>query len=757
MPSRKLIRAIAVPAVLTLASASPVLGAVQAGTASAAAAEAEAPRPNLIFVMADDLGWADLSTDLANGGYGNDYNETPRIDQLAEEGQSFTEAYASVQCSPTRTALHTGQYATRPTNNVYAVGGIGGSTSAPLRGVTQGRVSEDGRTAIPVNYPTVGETLQYAGYTTGYTGKFHVTGSAEEIVNNHGYDESWGGGPNSHATEYFATDGQFNNTVAPALDQFAADYTQEYVDENIAPYSVGVSEQQLDALVGTDKHVTDAQTDATLDFIDRSKGEPFFAWVSQFAPHFPVNDGQARPDLLAKYRAKAPGQAPAKPSYGALTEGVDQSVARIVDYLEETPDPRNGNKPLAENTVVIFTSDNGGEEDPVSAGAFNGPLRADKGQLFEGGIRVPWIVWSKNPALVRGGGTTNDTIVNSTDLYTTLASYAQAKLPTTTFPLDGVDLKPAISQGTTIDRAHFHQLPGYVGAQAPGAIVREGRWKLYYQYTDSSFELYDLTADIGETTNLAAQEPERVLELGQRLIGWLDETNAPLATLRDGQEPRVRENFTGTTYANGEVKQHLRETITISPGDQVPFFLPKAEPAPEDPVFPGAPTPTVSGAAIAGRTVSAVPGTWPSGTTLSYQWYADGAALAGARGATLAVPRAAVGKALSVAVTGTKAGHRATTTTSAATLRTAVTGTVRITGRARVGKTLRAAVSGWTPGAKVGYRWHLGSQVKVTAKPALTLKRAHAGKRVRLTVVVTKAGHTTVSGTSARTAKVARR
>ena len=127
-------------------------------------------------------------------------------------------------------------------------------------------------------------------------------------MTSHGYDESWGGSPNSHATYYFATNNQFNDSVAPALDTFAGDYTQEYVDQFIAPYSSGVSDAQLDALVGTDKHVTDAQTDATLDFIDRSKDEPFFAWVSEYAPHFPVNDAQARADLLAKYRARPPAR-----------------------------------------------------------------------------------------------------------------------------------------------------------------------------------------------------------------------------------------------------------------------------------------------------------------------------------------------------------------------------------------------------------------------------------------------------------------
>jgi arylsulfatase A-like enzyme len=581
MPSRKLFTAIAAPAVLTLASVAPVLGGTQVGTATAAPGghgPSQAPRPNLVFVMADDLGWSDLGTGLVNGGNGNDYNETPRLDRLAAEGQSFTEAYASVQCSPTRTALHTGQYAVRPTNNTYAVSGIAGQAGDPLLGAPHGRPG-DGRSAIPVDDTTIGETLQQAGYTTAYSGKFHVAATAEEIVASHGFDENWGGFNTGGPNNYFAVDGQFSTAVSPSLDQFAGDYTEEYVEENIEPYSVGVDEARLDALVGTDKHVTDAVTDATLDFIGRNKAEPFFAFVSEFAPHFPVNDAQARPDLLEKYRAKTPGSDPAKPSYGALVEGVDQSVARIVDYLEETPDPRNGGRPLADNTLVIFTSDNGGEEDPVIAGADNGPLREDKGWAFEGGVRVPWIVWSGNPDLVRGGGRTNETIVNSTDLYTTLASYAQAELPAGV-PLDGIDLKPAFSRGTKINRDHFHHIPGYVRfsgelQSAPFSSVRDGRWKLYYNYTDGSFELYDLKADIGETTDLAADKPGLTHRLGEKLIAWLDETDAPLATLREGQPPRVIEDVTGEIYANGTVTPRRGETITVTAGQQVPFVLPR--------------------------------------------------------------------------------------------------------------------------------------------------------------------------------------
>ena len=266
MPSRKLFTAIAAPAVLTLASVAPALGGTQAGTASAAPAKpalvaGAAPQPRLRHGRRPRLGRPEHRPDQRRLRQ-RLQRDARSSTSSRRRGRVFTEAYASVQCSPTRTALHTGQYATRPTNNVYAVSGIAGPAGDPLRGVTQGRLAEDGRTAVPVGYTTIGETLQGAGYATGYSGKFHVAGSADEIVASHGFDENWGGSQNSHATYYFATNDQFNDSVSPTLDQFAADYTQDYVDANIAPYSHGVSEAQLDALVGTDKHVTDAQTDA---------------------------------------------------------------------------------------------------------------------------------------------------------------------------------------------------------------------------------------------------------------------------------------------------------------------------------------------------------------------------------------------------------------------------------------------------------------------------------------------------------------
>ncbi|KAA1424518.1 sulfatase [Mumia zhuanghuii] len=577
MPSSKLLGAIAAPAVLSMVCTGLVFAA-QPGQAAPPAAPAgskhdhrKAPRPNIVYVMADDLGWSDLGTGRTNGGHGNDFNETPVLDSLAEEGAVFDNAYASPQCAPTRSALLTGQYATRPTNNIYAVGGINNTTTSPLVGVPQGR-ADGAVNAVPTEFPTFAETLQDAGYSTGYAGKFHVAATAQEIVESHGFDESWGGGPWSHATVYHASGGTFNDTVAPELDKYAADYSQEYVDENIAPYSQGVSEEQVDALVGTPKHVTDAITDAAIDYIDRSKDKdkPFFTYLSQYAPHFPVANFQARTDLLAKYQAKTPAADPASPAYAALVEGIDQSVARVIDYLEETPDPRNHGRPLADNTLVIFTSDNGGE---TNQGSFNEPLRGRKSELYDGGVRIPWIVWSGNRDLVKPRST-NHTVINGVDLYPTLASYAGAKLPKRV-PLDGIDLRPAFSKGRELDRDLFHHLPGYIrGGAEPGSTIRSGRWKLYYFYTDQRFELYDLQSDIGETDDVSERHPRLVRSLGTKLGAWLDRTSAPLATLRAGQPPVVIDGFTGLTYAEGRLARHRGDTITIEPGEEVPFVLP---------------------------------------------------------------------------------------------------------------------------------------------------------------------------------------
>lgn len=564
-----LLTGLAGAAIASLAASA--ISAPTAGPASAAHPAHRQPRPNIVFVLADDLGWSDVSTGRTNLGNPNDFNETPAIERLAQEGAVFDNAYACINCAPTRAALLTGEYAQRPTNNIYIVDDLNrGGDDTLLEGPPQGL--PDGRVALPDEAVTVAETLQTAGYATGYVGKFHVTRSADDIVAEHGFDENWGGSQAGNASAYHASNGQFNNSISPSLDQFAGDYTAEYVRDNIAPYSHGVSAAQLDALVGTDKHVSDAVGDAAIDFVDRHAEEPFFAFVSEFAVHSPVGNPQARRDLLAKYQAKTPGSSPAKPSYAALTEGLDQTIARLVHHLETTPDPRNPGHDLADNTLVVFSSDNGGRAD---LGAFNGPLKGQKGELDEGGVRVPWIVWSQNRDLVDRGALVH-TPINGTDLYPTVASWAGARLPRG-IPFDGKDLGRAVASGSDHrPKARFAHLPGYLvdtgRDQHPQSSVRDGRWKLVYSYEDASWELYDLVSDLGEQHNLAARRPRVVADLGKKLIRWLDRTNAPLATLRAGMAPLVLK-VDGATYADGRADWRHRGTITVEPGDEVPLVL----------------------------------------------------------------------------------------------------------------------------------------------------------------------------------------
>jgi len=563
---------LAAPAVLTLAAVAPALVPSPAATGAtvAAAHDKAPPKPNVVFVLADDMGWADLSTGRTNLGHPSDYNQTPALARLAEEGVSFDNAYACLNCAPSRAALMSGVYAPREQNNIYAVDNLDrGGDDTLLLGAEEGDPTGD--VVLPAETQTVAETLDAAGYDTGYIGKFHIARSPEDITTIHGWGENWGGSHAGNATAYHASDGRFNNSISPSLDAYAAPYTQEYVDDNIAPYSHGVSEAQLDALVGTDKHVSDALGDATLDFIDRHSSKPIFAWMSEYAVHSPVGDVQARDDLLAKYKAKAPGTTPAKPSYAALAEGLDQTVARLVDHLETTPDPRNPGHPLADNTLVLLSSDNGGRAD---LGAYNGPLKGQKGELDEGGVRVPFIAWSKNPALVKGGRVVSEPI-NGTDLYPTLADLGQATLPKDV-PFDGTSLRGVLANGATVHRPLFAHMPGYLveggREQRPQSSVRDGDWKLLYSYESGAWELYDLAADIGETRNLASARPDVVQRLGQELVRWLDRTDAPLATLRPGKAP-VTVTVDGTTYADGSRHHYDGATLTIEPGQEVPLVL----------------------------------------------------------------------------------------------------------------------------------------------------------------------------------------
>ena len=511
-----------------------------------AASRGVAQQPNIILFMADDLGWVDVSTGNTNMGNPSDFYETPALEMMAAQGISFNNAYSNgPNCAPTRAALLSGQYGPRPTNNIFNVDNLNRGTGS-LIGPSQGL--PNGQDELPATTFTIAEMLQAAGYTTAHLGKYHVGGS---LPNNgplqQGFDANFGGGPSGGPGAYHASQSggtwRFARGVGPELDTYAAPYTQQYIDNNIAPYNQGAD---LSLLMGRPKHVTDALADAAIDFMDDNLSTPFFLNYSEFAVHSPFSNAQARPDLLGKYQAKQqsnPSQmGHNSPAYASLVENFDQSVARLVNYLNTTPDPRNQGHNLSDNTLVIFYSDNGGL---TTVGVTeNGPLQGEKGELVEGGIRVPMIAWGPG-GLVNHPGTISSQPVTTIDFYATFADLAGATLPAN-YTIDGESLAPIFSgSSATLSRESiFWHFPGYLTTagrnQRPQTVIRKGSHKLFFNYEDQSYELYDLSNDLGEVDNLLAGQVSPLdmaiaAEMSQDLIDWLVDTTAPLPLYRNGQ------------------------------------------------------------------------------------------------------------------------------------------------------------------------------------------------------------------------------
>ena len=514
--------------------------------------------PNIIHIVADDLGWTDLSSGLTNLGNGSAFYQTPNIDQLATQGMAFTSAYAMPTCVPTRVALMTGQSGAR--TQTYSVGSVEGDAADVLLGAT---VNND---EIPNSTTTLGETLQTAGYTTAHFGKFHVTQSAADITSQHGFDFDYGGWNSGAPGSFFPTqqgaDWTYPNPVGPGLDVYADPYTQTYVDENLKPFANGAD---VDSLVGTAKHLTDATTDAAIDFMSGQlgSGSPFYMNMAFHAVHTPI---ESRPDLEAKYNQVITGNGGVSPdsrhtdaAYAGLLEGMDQSIGRLIDYLQDPNGDGNLADSIADNTLVVFYGDNGG----LSSVTSSDPLQSGKGSNYEGGTRVPLIAWM--PGTVTAGSS-SDEPVQPVDFYPTFAELGAASLPSpATQPLDGESLAGVLTAAQSDlqrDGVYFHY-PGYANSN-PGPLssvvldAGDSRYKLFYLYEDRSFEVYDLNSDIGEATNLADGDMT-VLEykLAARAIsslrGWLDDTGAVYPTVRaDGSAVPAPGHTPTTTFELGQ-------------------------------------------------------------------------------------------------------------------------------------------------------------------------------------------------------------
>lgn len=443
--------------------------------ASATEAFSEDKQPNILFILIDDMGWMDL------GCQGNPYISTPNIDRFAAQGMRFTDAYASAPvCSPTRAAILTGRAPAR----------LGITNHLPH----QDRFTPEGARLLPaemedhlaLSQVTIAERLRDdAGYETAFIGKWHL---------------------------YTKKNSQFG-PLAQGFQRNIGGCSFGGPPTFFDPYRIDFLEDRREG-----EYLPDRLADETISFMreQHAAGRPFFAALFNYTVHWPM---EAPAELIEKYAGR-PKKGYNDHRYAAMLEAMDLAIARVlaeIDALE-----------IAEETLIVFTSDNG----PYGGVGDARPLRGDKGHLYEGGIRVPLIVrW---PGVIDADSTCGEPVI-LTDFFPTLLSTA-GLTPATDDPGDGDDLLPLLRGEGTPDRgAIFWHYPNYAFHKSNrlGSAVRMGRYKLIEFFDDDSVELYDLEEDLGETTDLAEADPERAANMRQALHAWRNATGAKLPRPRD--------------------------------------------------------------------------------------------------------------------------------------------------------------------------------------------------------------------------------
>ncbi|WP_035463643.1 sulfatase [Algoriphagus vanfongensis] len=445
---------------------------------------------NIVLIHVDDLGWTDL------GVFGSDFYETPYIDKLAEQGLRFTNSYAAAAiCSPTRAALLTGKYPARTgiTDWIRArfQGGIIPEDGQNPSGYDE---NEDKPLRTPQNYlympleeVTIAELLKERGYKTAHIGKWHL-GPDDYFPEHQGFDINIGGCDLGQPPSYFDPYLPFNGNP-------------EYVMPNLEPRKEG-------------EYLTDREGDEAVEFIRKHQKEPFFIHWATYTVHTPLMGKEV---LVEKYKNKTPGNQ-TNPTYGAMVESLDDNIGKLIEALDELG--------IADKTLVIFTSDNGGlinnPENPVTN---NTPLRSQKGYPYEGGIRVPTIMrW---PGKIPAGVVTESPLITM-DMLPTILSLVDGSVDESKW--DGMDYSTFIQKPTVpMERDLYWYFPHYRGEDVvPYAIIRSGDFKYIRYFDERNGELYNLKEDLGETINLYLQNSSLVKELDQKLDNWLEETKARL-------------------------------------------------------------------------------------------------------------------------------------------------------------------------------------------------------------------------------------
>jgi arylsulfatase A-like enzyme len=431
-------------------------------------------RPNVVLILADDLGWTGLAC------FGSDFYETPNIDRLAEQGMRFDKAYANMMnCAPSRASIMSGQYVGR--HRVLYVSDYQDKWKQRNDDLKRFQLLQPpGENSLPDETLTVAESLKKAGYATAMFGKWHL-GKEDQHPSQRGFDEAI-----ESAGKHFGFE-----TVPPVEHD-------------------------------PDQYLSDFLSQQAVKFIRQShaSAKPFFLYFPDFLVHAPF---ETKRSYLEHFQEKKPGKNQRSPVAGAMIKSLDDSVGRIVGTLDELG--------IAENTLVVFASDNGGlaypEDGKRPDNTSNLPLRGQKGSEFDGGLRVPYIFrWpGKIPA-----GTVCHEVISGVDLYPTFLVLAGAPIPSHT--LDGVDLMSILQdpQNRLAQRELFWYFPSYSAFHRPSVVVRQGDWKLIHLFESGEDELYHTGRDIGEAKNVAADYPELVQELSERIGRWVAEANAPPMT-----------------------------------------------------------------------------------------------------------------------------------------------------------------------------------------------------------------------------------
>lgn len=450
-------------------------------------APAAAPQKlNVILILADDLGWTDL------GAFGSDLHETPALDQLARDGMKFTQNYsACTVCSPTRAALLTGKYPARLRITDWIPGQMPDNPRLLVPDWTK---------HLPTAETTLAEVFKAAGYATATIGKWHLAkvGTQEAYPDAHGFDLNIAG------------------TDKPQPPTF------------IAPWKIPTLTPE-----GKDgEHLNDRLAEEAERYLETVKDKPFFLYLPHFATHTPI---QGRPDLVEKYRKKIEAKGGAdklehkNPGYAALTEGMDIAIGRVRKKVADLG--------LADRTIIVFTSDNGGRVtvDNINrvATTSNKPLRLGKASAYEGGVRVPLIVYW--PGVTKPGSVSDAPLITM-DLFPTLVEMAGLPAASAKTAIDGVNFASLLRGGAKPARDtlywHYpHHQHYQLGGATPYAAMRSGDFKLvefFHDLNEMKVELYNIREDIGETKDLAASNPAKARELRARLHAWQKEVGAQM-------------------------------------------------------------------------------------------------------------------------------------------------------------------------------------------------------------------------------------